>query len=226
MQNVFFCLLCGLTLSIEAKTIKKAEAKLLKPLEELKPWQGKEFPYAPGGQSKENVQRMQEVSNYIQKSKDSWQGKWFPYAPGEPHILKKDPDDQVDKTNKTLVHKDSWQGKWFPYAPGEPHIVKAGHERHNIKICDDGAVSKHTSVGFPLMTHHNSTFQQNLQVDYDPEDITGNFNYLCLFSNRSHFYPNMSTESLLTEHFLPSAYVPPAKCMNESITYSHQPATK
>lgn len=224
IQYLVFGLLWASPVLIEAKTIKKAEANLLKPLEELSPWQGKGFPYAPDDQG-EKLQRMQEISNNIDASIESWHGKWFPYGPGEPHILKKDPVEQVE-ANKTLVQKDSWQGRWFPYAPGEPHIKNGKKEKHKLEICDNGTVSKQTWLGFPRITHHNMTFQHNLKVDYDPDDITANYNYLCLFSNRSEFYPNMSTESLLTEHFLPSAYVPPAMCVNESITYSHQPATK
>lgn len=139
IQYVLFCLLWASPIVIEAKTIKKAEANLLKPLEELSPWQGKGFPYAPEGQSKK-VQRMQEISNNLDESTEFWKGKWFPYAPGEPHIVKKDPVDQVE-ANKNLIQKDSWQGKWFPYAPGEPHIIKGKTEKHKSEICDNGTVS-------------------------------------------------------------------------------------
>ncbi|XP_034110878.1 uncharacterized protein LOC117572280 [Drosophila albomicans] len=200
-----------------AKTIKKAEANLLRPLEELNPWQGKSFPYGPGEDSHNDkkVQRVQSPSNDISKSKDSWQGKWFPYAPGEPHIpITEKTDLQPDPTKKTSTStksrsniKDSWQGKWFPHAPGEvvadSTVKPAAHKP--IAVCDDGV--------------------NNLAVDFDPLDVRQNYNYLCLQSNRSHFNPNLNTEALLTKHFLPSAYVPPAKCLNESIGYSHEPPT-
>lgn len=69
-------------------------------------------------------------------------------------------------------------------------------------------------------------FQTNLRMDYDPNDIRDSLNYLCISSNRSLYQPDLTREALLTEHFLPSAYLPPAKCMNETIEYSHLPATK
>ncbi|EDW18387.1 uncharacterized protein LOC6582207 [Drosophila mojavensis] len=134
----------------------------------------------------------------------SWTGSWFPYAPGEPHILKTEPS--VFTTEKpTPKFKDSWQGKWFPQAPGEPHILKAEVAEKQNLVCDDGV--------------------NNLHVDYDPEDIRQNYNYLCFAANRSLFNPNLNKEALLTQHFLPSAFLPPAKCLNESIGYTHEPAT-
>ncbi|EDV96475.1 GH15176 [Drosophila grimshawi] len=190
------CLLCATQIVCHAKTIKKAEANLLRPLQELSPWQGKWFPYAPG-EPHVKPKKLQHLptwqTNAIPKNNsDPWQGKWFPYAPGEPHIPKREPSAQQTK--------DSWQGKWFPQAPGEPHLPKT-----QLHICDDGV--------------------HNLSVDYDPEDIRENSNYLCLNSNRSLFSPNLNTEALLTQHFLPSAYVPPSKCLNESIAYTHIPPT-
>ncbi|KAL7732646.1 hypothetical protein ACLKA6_013573 [Drosophila palustris] len=166
---------------------------------------GKSYPYVPEEpQLKNNVQRVQ--SNELTKSDNSWQGKWFPYAPGEPHIPKTETDQSSTK------FRDSWQGKWFPFGPGQPHIyqqqeesTKQSAKQSTIPICDDGV--------------------HNLSIDYDPQDIRHNYNYLCLQSNRSRFNPNLNTEALLTLHFLPSAYVPPAKCMNESIGYSHEPPT-
>lgn len=208
MQFYLHCLiaLCATLNSCHAKTIKKAEANLVKHLEELSPWQGKSYPYGPGESQENKVQR---VGNEIPKTEDSWKGKWFPYAPGEPHIPIKDQDQAESK--KTTKFKDSWQGKWFPFAPDEPHTYikkesagKTVEKQHN-SICDDGV--------------------HNLSVDYDPEDIRYNYNYLCLQSNRSLFNPNMNMEALLTSHFLPSAYVPPAKCLNESIGYTHEPPT-
>jgi len=63
-------------------------------------------------------------------------------------------------------------------------------------------------------------------VDFDPNDIRDSLNFLCISSNHSSYQPDLSREAILTEHFLPSAYLPPAKCLNESISYSHLPATK
>ncbi|EDW69693.1 uncharacterized protein [Drosophila virilis] len=208
---IVLCLICATQFGCHAKTIKKAGASLLQPLDELSPWQGKWFPHAPGEPPTEEVQRMQLQSNAIATSKDAWQGKWFPQAPGEPHILRNElmASSEADTSAETT---DSWQGRWFPHAPGKAHNLKdAAHREEKtmkepqIVICDDG--------------------EHNLSVDYQPEDIRQNYNYLCLESNRSRFNPNLNNEALLTKHFLPSAYVPPAKCLNESIGYSHQPAT-
>ncbi|KAH8301890.1 hypothetical protein KR044_000373 [Drosophila immigrans] len=204
---VALCLLSATLNICHAKTIKKAEANLLKPQEELSPWQGKTFPYGDRGDSGDKkVQR----ANAISKLKDSWQGKWFPYAPGEPHIpITEQPELDLEKkpTTTARTFKDSWQGKWFPHAPGEPDVnpTEQPAEQKPIPICDDGV--------------------HKLAVDFDPLDVRHNYNYLCLQSNRSRFNPNLNTEALLTKHFLPSAYVPPSKCLNESIGYSHEPPT-
>ncbi|ALC43629.1 CG12093 [Drosophila busckii] len=175
MYNLQFivasCLLCATDIICQAKTIKKGDAFLLKPYQELDSWKGKYFPYAPGEPHVKKVQRVQLSPNAISKTEDTWKGPWFPYAPGVPHST--------------------------------PKIESAEEMGH--RICDDGMI--------------------NLKMDYDPEDVRQNFNYLCLTSNRSVFDPNMNTEALLTEHFLPSAYEPASKCLNESISYTHQPPT-
>ncbi|XP_034483114.1 uncharacterized protein LOC117788446 [Drosophila innubila] len=197
---IVLCLVCATLNVCHGKTIKKAEANLIKPPEELSPFQGKSYPYKP---EEKNLQRVQ--SNGTVQTDNSWQGKWFPYAPGDPHIPKKE-EDPMSKL------RNSWQGKWFPFAPGKSHTyqqdgksTKQTVKQSPIPICDDGV--------------------HNLSVDYDPQDIRQNYNYLCIQSNRSLFNPNLNTEALLTTHFLPSAYVPPAKCLNESIGYSHEPPT-
>ncbi|KAH8366205.1 hypothetical protein KR093_010149 [Drosophila rubida] len=205
---VAFCLLCATFNSCHAKTIKKAEANLRKDPEELRPWRGKTFPYGPF----EDARDPKVPTNAITELKESWVGKWFPYVPGDPHNpITEEPEIQPahNKTTKPKKYKDSWQGKWFPHAPGEEDVAVDRSEKPTkhkaIPICDDGV--------------------NNLAVDFDPQDVRHNFNYLCLQSNRSLFNPNLNTEALLTKHFVPSAYVPPAKCLNESIDYSHEPPT-
>ncbi|KAH8268781.1 hypothetical protein KR018_006645, partial [Drosophila ironensis] len=194
----YLILLClSLALKSEAKSIKKAQANLLEPTFELDDWQGKWFPYAPGEPHiPRNLQRVQpETSSTQVTPKDDWQGKWFPQAPGEPHVIKSTPQ-TLETSTEDL--QGNWTGKWFPQAPQEPHQVQP-------MICDDG--------------------KSHLSVDYDPNDIRDSFNYLCLTTNRRLFEPNLTREAILTEHFLPSAFVPPSKCLNESIDYTHLPAT-
>ncbi|KAH8234744.1 hypothetical protein KR032_002710, partial [Drosophila birchii] len=204
---LLFAVLClGLACS-EAKSIKKSHVNMLEPT--LGPgdaWQGKWFPYAPGEPHiPQKAQRMQATT----PAADNWTGKWFPYVPGEPHVVKATPQEEMEKSSTTP--KDSWPGKWFPQSPNEPHKVHkkplAEEKTQSIKeiICDDG--------------------KSNLRLDYDPNDIRDSLNYLCISSNRSLYQPDLTREALLTEHFLPIAYLPPAKCMNESIEYTHLPVT-
>uniref|UniRef100_A0A6P4EIJ5 Uncharacterized protein LOC108043723 n=1 Tax=Drosophila rhopaloa TaxID=1041015 RepID=A0A6P4EIJ5_DRORH len=202
-------------------------------------WKGKWFPHAPGDpeDKKQSVEKTttEAVTLLDSTTKDSWQGKWFPQAPGEPHLIKMSPQDRNKSDESTLKGKvipattekphvirkkpldgknteeteeksttedvkiqDNWQGKWFPQGPNEPHKYKPF-------ICDDG--------------------KSNLAVDFDPNDIRDSLNYLCISSNRSVYQPNLTREAILTEHFLPSAYLPPAKCLSENISYSHLPVT-
>ncbi|KAH8378607.1 hypothetical protein KR009_000262 [Drosophila setifemur] len=203
-------LLCLSFALIEAKSIKKSQANLLEPTFGLDEWQGKWFPFAPGQPHipPKDVQRGQGQSNNI----TGWKGKWFPYVPGEPHLIKMTPEDRKEQTdpgefgstteamepedpNELMDDHGEWHGKWFPKTP---------KPQRNIP-CDDG--------------------KSNLSVDYDPEDIRDSFNYLCISSNRSLYEPKLNREAILTEHFLPSAYVPPIKCLNESIDYTHLPPT-
>ncbi|KAH8345927.1 hypothetical protein KR067_009505 [Drosophila pandora] len=195
----------------EAKSIKKSHANLLEPTFGLDDWQGKWFPYAPGEPHiPKNVQRVQPTTAEptTPSFKDDWKGKWFPYGPGEPHIIKMTPEQRTEVTESSTTEapttedsKGKWQGKWFPQGPKEPH---KSHPMDNI-LCDDG--------------------KSNLAVDFDPNDIRDSLNYLCISSNRRLFEPNLTREAILTEHFVPSAYVPPSKCLNESIDYTHLPAT-
>jgi len=137
---IVLCLVCATLNFCHGKTIKKAEANLIKPPEELSPFQGKSYPYKPEENPEEkNLQRVQ--STGTAQTDNSWQGKWFPYAPGEPHIPKKEED-----PNSKL--RNSWQGKWFPFAPGESHTyqqdgksTKKTVKQFPIPICDDGVVS-------------------------------------------------------------------------------------
>ncbi|XP_017128067.1 uncharacterized protein LOC108146538 [Drosophila elegans] len=201
-------------------------------------WQGKWFPHVPGDpqdrkQSKEETTTTETVSvaPLEMKTKDNWQGKWFPQAPGAPHLVRNDSTSQEITSTTGAPHvikkkpldgwnsqeaeekstteevkieesstqgQDVWQGKWFPQGPNEPHKTKP-------IICDDG--------------------KSNLAVDYDPNDISDSLNYLCITSNRSLYQPNLTRAAILTEHFLPSAYLPPAKCLSERINYSHLPVT-
>nr|XP_044250467.1 uncharacterized protein LOC108067202 [Drosophila takahashii] len=226
----YFTLLCLGFATNEAKSIKKSHVNLLEPTFELDDeklvkmgisppdisnevqrvqvpskdpppgkddWTGKWFPHLPGEhQESKEKGTTEEVPPMESTTKNNWGGKWFPQAPGEPHLVMMSPKDQNLSTNSTT--KDNWQGKWFPQDPNEPHKTKQS-------ICDDG--------------------KSNLAVDFDPTDIRDSLNYLCISSNRSLYQPNLTREAVLTEHFLPSAYLPPAKCLNEPISYSHLPAT-
>ncbi|XP_017022859.1 uncharacterized protein [Drosophila kikkawai] len=200
-----FAVLClGLACS-EAKSIKKSHVNMPEPtLGTDDDWQGKWFPYAPGEPHiPQNVQRVQATASTLPT--DNWTGKWFPYVPGEPHVVKVAPQEG------STTPKDSWTGKYFPQSPNEPHkvhkkpLVEENTQSLNEIICDNG--------------------KSNLRLDYDPNDIRDSLNYLCISSNRSQYQPDLTREALLTEHFLPSAYLPPAKCMNESIEYTHLPVT-
>ncbi|KAH8296287.1 hypothetical protein KR054_004059 [Drosophila jambulina] len=203
--------LCLGLAGIEAKSIKKSHVNMLDSTPgQDDDWPGKWFPYAPGEPHipPQNVQRVQATA-----STDSWTGKWFPYAPGEPHVVKVTPQERQEEMEQssTITPKDSWPGKWFPQSPNEPHKVHKKplkeEKSQSLKeiICDDG--------------------KSNLGMDYDPNDIRDSLNYLCVSSNRSLYQPDLTREALLTEHFLPSAYLPPAKCMKESIEYTHLPVT-
>ncbi|XP_030372473.1 uncharacterized protein LOC115622612 [Scaptodrosophila lebanonensis] len=162
-------------------------------------------------------------ANLIDPQLDEWQGKWFPHAPGEV-----EPDMQkVQRVHleSDSVTSDEWAGKWFPHAPGLtttlsdnwlgkwfPHKPDAKdlttetiREKTKYKICDDGV--------------------HNLGVDYEPSDVRQNYNFLCLSSNHSAFDPSMAREALQIEYFLPSAFMPPTKCLQEPINYTHQPPT-
>ncbi|KAH8262066.1 hypothetical protein KR038_011855 [Drosophila bunnanda] len=192
----------------DAKSIKKSHVNLLEPT--LGPddaWQGKWFPYAPGQPHiPQNAQRVQGTAST--PATDNWTGKWFPYVPGEPHVVKVTPQERQDEMEKSsTTPKDSWPGKWFPHEPHKVHKKPLEDENTRLReiICDDG--------------------KSNLRLDYDPNDIRDSLNYLCITSNRSLYQPDLTREALLTEHFLPIAYLPPAKCMNESIEYTHLPVT-
>ncbi|EDV50339.1 uncharacterized protein LOC6546290 [Drosophila erecta] len=165
-------------------------------------WQGKWFPHAPGQQQEAMVPKIGSITEGVgpmeSTTKDAWEGKWFPQAPGEPHVVKKKPLVGKEAKTEESTTQDTWQGKWFPQDPNEPHKTKQS-------ICDNG--------------------KSNLAVDFNPNDIRDSLNYLCISSNRSLYQPDLSREAILTEHFLPSAYLPPAKCLNEQINYSHLPAT-
>ncbi|XP_044778762.1 uncharacterized protein LOC6736526 isoform X2 [Drosophila simulans] len=191
----YLTLLCFGVALIDAKSIKKSQANLLEPTLDPDEKLGK-IGKSPPDISNE-VQRVQ-VPLGASPGKGNWQGKWFPQAPGEPHVVKKKP--LVEKQTKSAesTTQDTWKGKWFPQDTNEPHKTKQ-------RSCDDG--------------------KSNLAVDFDPNDIRDSLNFLCISSNRSLYQPDLSREAILTEHFLPSAYLPPAKCLNESISYSHLPAT-
>ncbi|BFF99080.1 uncharacterized protein DMAD_07071 [Drosophila madeirensis] len=192
--------LCLILATCQAKSIKKAQANLLEPTFGLDNWQGKWFPYAPGEPHIPKVQRVPETTTTATIT-DDWTGKWFPYAPGEPHVIKSQTASTSLATEEPST--DGWNGKWFPQ---DPHKHQQEAEKPSKEInCDDG--------------------MSNLSVDYDPNDVRQSFNVLCISSNRSIYDPNMSREALLTEHFLPSAYVPPSKCLNVSIEYTHLPPT-
>ncbi|XP_016964953.1 uncharacterized protein LOC108034538 [Drosophila biarmipes] len=243
----YFTLMCLWFASNEAKSIKKSHVNLLEPTFDLdeklgrmgKPppdisngvqrvqvplgaapgeddWQGKWFPHVPGEKqatAESNEKSTTEgVPPVESTTKDNWQGKWFPQAPGEPHRAMMTPKDQNQSDNSTT--KDNWRGKWFPQAPGEPHLVK--------KKPIDGKKSENTSQGKQSICDDGKS---NLAVDFDPTDIRDSLNYLCISSNRSSYQPDPTREAILTEHFLPSAYLPPAKCLNEPISYSHLPVT-
>ncbi|XP_022215446.2 uncharacterized protein LOC111069616 [Drosophila obscura] len=189
--------LCLILATCQSKSIKKGQANLLAPTFNLDDWQG-----APGEPHIPKVQRVLETTT-DSTIKDDWTGKWFPFGPGEPHVMK---NQKPSTSTPPEASTESWNGKWFPQAPNEPHK----HQHAAIKplketICDDG--------------------MSNLSVDYDPNDVGQSFEMLCISSNRSIYDPNMSREALLTEHFLPSAYVPPSKCLNVSIEYTHLPPT-
>ncbi|XP_002027747.2 uncharacterized protein LOC6602722 [Drosophila persimilis] len=195
--------LCLIIATCQAKSIKKAQANLLEPNFGLDDWQGKWFPYAPGEPHIPKVQRVPETTT-IPNTKDDWRGKWFPYAPGEPHVIKQQNTSTSAASEEAFT--DSWNGNWFPQAPNE-RLKQQVEAVKTLKetICDDG--------------------MRNLAVDYDPNDVGQSFNILCISNNRSTYDPNMSREAVLTEHFLPSAYVPPSKCLNVSIEYTHLPPT-
>ncbi|KAH8349645.1 hypothetical protein KR084_003247 [Drosophila pseudotakahashii] len=230
----YFTLLCLVFATNEAKSIKKSHANLLEPTFDLDEklvkmgmsppdisnevqrvqvplsdpppgkddWQGNWIPHLPG-EHQESTEKgtTEEVPPMESTTKDNWGGKWFPQAPGEPHlVMMKKPlvENNPEESKKNGTAHDDWQGKWFPQDPNEPHKRKQS-------ICDDG--------------------KSNIAVDFDPTDIRDSLNYLCISSNRSLYQPNLTREAVLTEHFLPSAYLPPAKCLNEPISYSHLPAT-
>ncbi|XP_017070632.1 uncharacterized protein LOC108107582 [Drosophila eugracilis] len=192
-------------------------------------WHGKWFPHVPGETQATNT--TVEGSPVVATPKDKWQGKWFPQAPGEPHLGK-----MAHQQNVTT--KDNWHGKWFPYAPGEPHVIK---KKPLLWTKSEDDKSEKSGSQENWLDHLDSTSKDtkshkskqnicddgksNLAIDFDPNDIRDNLNYLCITSNRSLFQPNLTREAILTEHFLPSAYVPPVKCLNETISYTHLPAT-
>ncbi|XP_075159491.1 uncharacterized protein LOC142232727 [Haematobia irritans] len=127
-------------------------------------------------------------------SKD-WKGMWFPKPPNY--------SANIEKGNVIgTAESDSWTGPWFPHPPGKSvdsskqnnHFADAGE-------CDNG--------------------KTNLSIDFDPEDHRHSYNYLC-FANRTEYEPNFNTTSLLIEHFVPLAYQPSEKCLNETIEYNQQ----
>ncbi|XP_068142149.1 uncharacterized protein [Drosophila tropicalis] len=223
LHSFIFVWLCFAT--YEAKTIKKAEANLLESGHQLDDWQGKWFPQAPGEPHLSKV-LISTAATPPTTPNDSWPGKWFPYAPGEPHI----PQVSIATATKTTIKpafkvKDDWTGKWFPFGPNEPHVVTMSNQLPKNEQKSENRAGKWFTHGEKPSNFVCDDGKNNLSVDYDPNEVRENYNYLCISSNRRSFYPNMSREAILTEHFLPSAYMPPTKCLNESIEYSHQPAT-
>ncbi|XP_039965878.1 uncharacterized protein LOC120778201 [Bactrocera tryoni] len=97
--------------------------------------------------------------------------------------------------------KDDWKGKWFPNPPYTNGQTLNVHDKKPLtatEICDDG--------------------KQYIGIDFDPSDVRQSFEHLCL-ANRTLYTPNMKREALRMEYFIPPAYVPPVKCLNETITY-------
>ncbi|XP_061394679.1 uncharacterized protein LOC133330232 [Musca vetustissima] len=120
---------------------------------------------------------------------EKWNGLWFPKPPNYHYDVVSEKDNVADI--------DSWQGTWFPHAPGISDN-KYNTKESNEHTCDNG--------------------KDNINIDFDPEDKRHSYNYLCL-GNRTVFEPNFNTTTILIEHFVPAAYQPAAKCLNETISY-------
>uniref|UniRef100_A0A1B0FJW6 Uncharacterized protein n=1 Tax=Glossina morsitans morsitans TaxID=37546 RepID=A0A1B0FJW6_GLOMM len=102
------------------------------------------------------------------------------------------------KQREGVKTPDLWRGLWFPYPPEyeyKTNIVK----KANSTACDNG--------------------KDNIGIDYDPKDKRDSYHYLCLSNNRTKYQPNINTTALLNEYFIPPAYQPSVKCLDEIIYY-------
>lgn len=107
---------------------------------------------------------------------------------------------QVQPKEKDLKTSDSWKGLWFPHPPEYEYKTKNILNKENSTACDNG--------------------KDKIDVDYNPKDKRSSYNYLCLSNNRTKYQPNINTKALLSEYFIPPAYQPSMKCLDEKIHYS------
>ncbi|XP_037930198.1 uncharacterized protein LOC119669381 [Teleopsis dalmanni] len=98
---------------------------------------------------------------------------------------------------------ESWTGKWFPFPPNTRTTVSpARKDAENDIISSSNSCDDKTLIG----------------RDFNPNDIRHSYNYLCL-ANRTMFTPSLNRKALLHEEFIPPAYRPAMKCLNETIRY-------
>lgn len=193
LRFVYIFLFCLFAINVNTKTSNQTDT-----------WNGNWFPENPFKDVAENNLKIKTKTLQTNKN-DTWKGKWFPDNPDEPEknsFNKNDLLELFDAEKTETNTKESWKGKWFPSKPKtkiNPSIMD-----NSIFVepnCDDG--------------------KTNIKIDFDPEDKTHNYNYVCL-RLRTEYEPSFATYGIQREFIIPPAFKAPSYCLNETIDYEER----